>query len=536
MAEATPAKISTPKLSTRLTTQDATFIYGESNSGALHIGSLSIFEGKLGFEQLVTHVERKLDLVPRYRQRLRFVPFNLAHAAWEDDPNFNISNHLFHHELPAGTSVEEMVKAGMEVYAPPLNRNRPVWEMHLYEGLEGDRSAVIWKVHHCMVDGVSGMELLAVIMDFRPDATPPPAPEKPWEPRPAAGLVKAILDAAFDLADRQMKAYREFADMLASRERLGPMLRGSARMIQSFARPIVNAPWSAAPVTQARSFVWVKLPFSDVRAIRAAIGGTVNDVVLAMLGEGAARYLKEHNVPTGGAPLRIGCPVNVRRPSEGGAMGNRVSMMFPETSSEPMDPVERLKSIAQETERIKTAREAQALEVVMTASDLVPPTLIGLGSLIMTTAMDAAARLVQLSPALARMMRLPALGMNFIATNVPGVQVPLYMCGHRMVEYAGLLPLAANVGYGVAITSYNQELYFGLMCEPNVLPDVELMKLYIEQVFQELKLAAARTKPAEPAIERVAVAAPARRASARKANVERQPHTAGDGARVSRPA
>ncbi len=160
-----------PKLAHRLTTQDASFLYGESRNGPLHIGSVAIFEGEIDLEQTRRHVELRLHLIPRYRQRLSFVPFNLAHPTWEDDPNFAIERHVTHHQLAEGASEDDLIDAAMAVYEQPLPRDRPVWEMHLFGGLWGGRSGVVWKTHHCLVDGVSGMELLNVILDFRPDAT-----------------------------------------------------------------------------------------------------------------------------------------------------------------------------------------------------------------------------------------------------------------------------------------------------------------------------------------------------------------------------
>ncbi len=231
-------------------------------------------------------------------------------------------------------------------------------------------------------------------------------------------------------------------------------------------------------------------------------------MVLTILAEGAARYLEYHGSPIGGRPLRIGCPVNVRRQSESGELGNRVSMMFPEFEATPMDAVARLESVARETERRKSSGEPQALEMLMSASDLVPPALMGLASGLGIPALDAAARLLrQAPPGIARRFAPPA-AINFVATNVPGVQVPLFLGSHRMIDYVGLVPLGANLGYGVAILSYNQNLYFGLIAEPRLMPDVEQMKHFVSEVFEELK-AAAQERAALPSPREAAVRAPA---------------------------
>ncbi len=490
------------KLAHRLTTQDASFLYGESRNGPLHIGSLAVFEGEIGLEQTMRHVELRLHLIPRYRQRLSFVPFNLAHPTWEDDPNFAIERHVTYHRLAEGASEDDLIDAAMAVYEEPLPLDRPVWEMHLFGGLWGGRSAVLWKTHHCLVDGVSGMELLNVVLDFRPDAPPPEQPENPWQPAPFPNRGRSFVRAAFDLVQERLGYARQATELIPSRKAVAETARPIAGTVRALAkmaaRRIVAAPWNAGLVTQERSLAWLRISFTDTRAIRSAIGGTVNDVVLTMLAEGAARYLEYHGSPIRGRPLRIGCPVNVRHKSESGGLGNRVSMMFPEFEATPMDAVARLESVAKETERRKSSGEPQALEMLISTSDLVSPALMGFASGLGIAALDTAVRLLrQAPPGIARRFAPPA-AINFVATNVPGAQVPLFLGGHRMMDYVGLVPLGANLGYGVAILSYNQNLYFGLIAEPRLMPDVEQMKHFVSEVFEELK-AAAQERAALPA-------------------------------------
>jgi diacylglycerol O-acyltransferase / wax synthase len=266
-------------------------------------------------------------------------------------------------------------------------------------------------------------------------------------------------------------------------------------LAQQISRPIAATPWNAGFVSQERTLAWLRKSFADIREIRTAFGGTMNDVVLTMLSEGAARYLRYHRIQSG-VPLRIGCPVNVRHDHENGSLGNRVSMMFPELPAEPMDPVARLKLVTEETQRIKEAGEPQALERLMSYRESASPAIVATLAGMVTTAMDAAASLQRYIPAWAKPAA-PAHGINFIATNVPGSQVPLYLAGHRMVDYVGLLPLGANLGFGVPIISYNQNLYFTMMAEPNLMPDPDRMKLLVEEVFEELKRAAvAQSVPA----------------------------------------
>ena len=516
--------IAIENLNHRLTGQDATFIYGESRNGPLHIGSFSFFEDEITYPELMRHFESKLHLVPRYRQRLIGVPFNLDHATLEDDPDFKIENHVKFHQLPADTSEAQLMETALAIFQKPLDRKRPLWEVHLFNGFKGNRSVLMWSIHHCLVDGVSGMELLNVVMDFRPD---PPAPEsnvEQWSPKPLPGPLRQIIDVTLDRAREQVDSIRrltrEAPNFRSLVKSLGTDAGTVARLAQQMARPIAATPWNASFVSQKRTLAWLRTSFADVREIRTAFGGTMNDVVLTMLSEGAARYLRYHGRRPG-APFRIGCPVNVRRDHENGALGNRVSMMFPELPAEPMDPVARLKLVTSETQRIKEAGEPQALERLMSYGESASPAIVATLAGMVTTAMDAAASLQRYIPAWAKPAA-PAPGINFIATNVPGSQVPLYLRGHRMVDYVGLLPLGANLGFGVPIISYNQNLYFTMMAEPNLMPDPDRMKSLVEQVFEELKRAAIAQKV--PVQKQAPPVKKPKRATAHAASADGSPH------------
>ncbi|MGD0290024.1 MAG: wax ester/triacylglycerol synthase family O-acyltransferase [Candidatus Binataceae bacterium] len=482
------------RLSHRLSSRDAAFIYGESHAGPLHLGALQVFDGHIDYDELGDHMAQRIHLLPRYRQKLVFVPFNLAHATLEDDPEFDLRNHLKCHSLLDGTGDKGFLRAAMAAFEPMLDRAKPLWEMHLFQGLAGGRSAIVSKIHHCLVDGVSGMELLAVTLDFRAEAPPPAPPEQAWAPPPLPSPLRTFSHAMIDLVQNRLNDARKVAELIESPRTIAKQaatLAGYAgKTARMMGRQIVAAPWNAGLVTPARSLAWLTVSFGDVRAIRNALGGTTNDVVLAILSETAARYMKHHGVRTNHAPLRIGCPVNVRRRGESGALGNRVSMMFPELPSEPMEVVARLQAVVRETERIKAGNEPQALELMLAGSDLIAPMVMGLGSLIGTNAIDLASRLCGLVPGLTRMLTLPPPGINFIATNVPGAQVPLYLAGRKMIEMVGLVPLGANLGYNAAIVSYNQTLVFGMMAEPRLMPEVDLMQAFATEVFIELMAAA----------------------------------------------
>jgi diacylglycerol O-acyltransferase / wax synthase len=505
----------TPSRRYRLTTQDATFIYGETPANPLHIGSILMFEGKINFDDFVQHVENRLHLVPRYRQRLMEVPFNLGHAVLEDDPNFRIENHVIRHLLRPGMSQAEAIDEMLRHYEIPLDFKRPLWEMHSFENLEGGRTAIISKVHHALVDGVSGVELLKVMFDLKPNPDPIELPDEPWQPEAPSTPISRLLEAARDAAAAPLRTAIETSrELTRNRQELGDQARtladGLQQLTQITTRRLVSTPWNSGLAGQRRALAWSTMSFADFRKIRNAFGGSINDVVLTILTEAAARYLQHHGYAVNGQ-LCIGCPVNVRHKEEASSLGNRVSMMFPVIPAEPMDLVERLKYVNTETEKIKEAQLPQALERLMSMADRMPPSMQGATSRISTMALNAATTFFKLSGYKARPdgFLLPTLGINFIATNVPGVQVPQYLLGQKCLEQIPMVPCGATLGYGVAILSYNSMLCFGMCAEPNLMPDVSLMKFFVDEVFTELKDRAEAALADKEAAATVAIASSA---------------------------
>ena len=491
----------------RLSTQDATFIYAESQSGPLHIGSIGLFEGRVDFNGLLGHFEERMHLVPRYRQRLTEVPLNFAHAMMEDDPEFAVDRHVHLHELPDAISEGDALAEMMRIYQHPLDRKRPLWQLHVFHNLDGNRTALMWKVHHCLVDGVSGVELLKVMYDFRAEPEDIPQPPEPWVAARPSSVIRRFAEALRDQIQGAVNStingvLEAVEDPASVADRARRLAEATRVMTELTTRRIVSTPWNSTPVTQERIVAWSRQTFGDFRAIRSAFGGSVNDVVLTMLTEGAARYLEHHGYAVEGQQLCIGCPVNVRHKDERSSLGNRVSMMFPTAPAAPMDVVERLKLINEETERIKAAGSAQAMEAMMQLSEAIPPGMVGPVARVATTMMDVAGRMAKWTDWRPQPDRfgLPAVGINFIATNVPGVQVPQYINGHVCQDMVPLVPLGATMGYAVAILSYYRSLYFGMMADPRVMPDVALMKAFVDDAFAELKRRCAE-KSAEKASE-----------------------------------
>jgi WS/DGAT/MGAT family acyltransferase len=474
----------------RLSTLDASFLYAESAISPTHIGSIFFVEGELSFDQVFEHMRRRIHISPRFRQRLAFPPLNLAHATIEDDPDFKLENHVHRYELPDDISEADAIKEILrQHFARMMDRTRPLWHMTLFEGLPG-RSMLVWAMHHAIVDGVSAFELLNRMMDFSPKPPPEEQPE-PWQPAPfpSAGvsLVAAVRDLAIEQIDNATRAGIELARDPASALKQTTTLAATARLMSEMAQPPVSTPWNAGLAVGERNLAYLKMPFADYRAIRAAFGGTINDIVLTVLGEGAARYLKHHGWPTAGN-LRFGCPVNVRRPEETVVLENRVSMMMPSTPAAPMDVVERLAQIGAETKRIKESGAAFTMERMSTMSESIPPVVLGAISRVGAIGMELAGALLKAADwkPTPGGFAMPPPAINFVATNVPGPQAQWYFAGHKVTDSIGLLPLAGNLGYGVAIVSYNQYMTFSMMGDARML-DVEQMKAFVEEAFNDLR-------------------------------------------------
>jgi diacylglycerol O-acyltransferase / wax synthase len=481
-------------LSGRLTALDSAFLYGETANSPLNMGGLLIFEGALPFDKFFEFVRQRLDLLPRcYRQRLAEVPFDLAHPTLEDDPDFHLENHVQRYQLPAGLSEIEAARHILRVYHPPLERKHPLWQLLSFEGWNGANTCLVSKLHHTLADGLSSIELMKVLLDFRPEAPAPPPAAEPWKPAAMRGPLEKLIGATRDLMVQPIDAVTGALASVVGNP--AAVLGGARRLIGALReltsgslRPLVATPWNGGLVGRRRDLTWVRNSFRDYRAIRNVFGGTINDIVVTVLTEAAARYLKHHGYSTDGF-LRLGCPVSVRQSEEQTDLGNRVSMMFPTVPAAPMKVIQRLRAVREEIEQIKTRGLPQMLGNMAPLGDLTPPALMAGGARLGVMAMGTVGAIARASGWRPRpdgfLMRPP--GFHFVATNVPGVQVPLYLAGYRCLEQIGLVPLGANLGYGVAILSYNGELCYGMVADPDLVPDLVLMKAYVEQVVRELK-------------------------------------------------
>jgi WS/DGAT/MGAT family acyltransferase len=449
---------------------DASFLHIEDDSNHMHIGSVGIFEGPPPpTADLQRMVEAKLPDVPRYRQKVRFVPLDLGRPVWVDDPDFNLSYHLRRTALPVPGGTTELRNLVGRVMAQQLDRSKPLWEMWVVEGLEDDHWAMISKTHHCMVDGIAGTDLLTAILDRSPDAEP--APVHDWTPADEptdAQLFRDALAERLSSPNEQLRAVR--AALRRPRqlaERAAEIARGAA----SAAGLLRPTPESAlnGPIGPHRRWAWARTTLADVKTVRSALGGTVNDVVLSVITRGFRDLLTGRGEEVSDRVVRTLVPVSVRSPGERGEYNNKVSGIIAELPVKIEDPYERLVSIREQMDKLKESGQAVAAEVLTSLGGFAPPMLLALGTRVATR--------------FAKGTR----NVNTVTTNVPGPQFPLYACGRQMLEAFPYVPLGAPMRVGVAIFSYNGNLSFGVTGDWESAPDIDVLCRGIEDGMRELE-------------------------------------------------
>lgn len=460
----------THELTHRMTAQDAAFLYLERPHAPLHIGSLGVYQGQISFQRFVSHIDSRMPAIPRYRQRALFVPFGLAHPTWEDDPEFTVERHISVHELPAPGTDAQLRELSVKIFQQQLDRSKPLWEMHVINGLEGDRSAILSKVHHCMVDGVSGIELLMAVVDLSPEPAPPPEAE-PWEPKALPGTSEQLADAFWDNLETQREIVREIQESV-----LDPLPR--FRRTQDAVRSLTTAsPWMSRPaprtpfttrLTADRQVAFTEISFPEIREIRSSLGGTVNDVVIAVIAGALRSYLDTRGYDVAGEEPRVGIPVNIRLEDEEGALGNRVSLMLTPLPIGEADPAKRLEAVRGRLDHLKNENQAGAMEMLSR-----------LGSYMPAAWQAFTGALPPVNTAV-----------NMICTNVPGPMIPLYSIGHLLLAHYPLVPLSMNMGIGIGVTSYNHKLFFGVMVDAHAVPDVERIKEFLDESYLALRKAA----------------------------------------------
>jgi WS/DGAT/MGAT family acyltransferase len=456
---------------------DASFLHIEGPNNPMHIGGVSIFEGPAPpFERLQEMVASKLGLVPRYRQKVRFVPLDLGRPVWVEDPHFNLSYHLRHSALPSPGTEEVLRKTAARIFAQHLDRRKPLWEIWMVEGLSENRWALLSKVHHCMVDGVSATDLMTVMFED----VPPEAPQRPWAPGPepsGAELLLRTLRRQATSPTEQLRMVRAAVRRpLQSLAQAGELLRGMSSAA-GLLRPMGSSSLTG-PVGPHRTWSTAYVHLSDVKAIRASFGGTVNDVVLAIVSGGLRGLLSSRGEEVEGRTVRALVPVSVRRPGERGVYNNRVSGMFAELPVGIADPVARLQTVRRQMDGLKQANQAVAGDVLTSLSGFAPPLLLALGG-----------RLAA---------RSPSLGVQTGVTNVPGPQQPLHTLGRRLLESFPFVPVIGHVRISIAIFSYDGGLYFGVTGDYDSSSDVGILTAGVESAAEELLELGGAQSPAAP--------------------------------------
>jgi len=464
--------VTNPGHKDRLSAIDASFLHQEKQASHMHVGALVIFDGPPpAREDFCAHIESRLRLVPRYRQKLAFPPLEAGRPFWVDDPSFNLDYHVRHTALPKPGSDEQLRQLVGRIFSQRLDRSKPLWELWIVQGLEGGRFALISKTHHALVDGVAGVDIATILFDTSPVPAEPdghddwtPAPE-PSEAELMAEGVMGLIRTPISLAGRALGALQRPGHAL---EQLREAAEGLGEVVWAGMNPAPDVPLNV-PIGPHRRVRWAQSRLADFKEIKDALGGTVNDAVLTVVAGALGRWLRDRGVRTEGTELRALVPVSIRVEDDRGSLGNRIAAMRGPLPVYVDDPVERLQVVRQGMGELKESKQALGAEVIAGLEDFAPPTLLAQAS-----RLNFSTRLF-----------------NLIVTNVPGPQFPLYLLGREMEEIVPIAFLPENHALAIAIMSYNGKVDFGLLADYDAMPDLDAFAEHLEESLAEL-LAAAR--------------------------------------------
>jgi len=462
----------------RLTPLDASFLHLEDASAPMHVAAAMIFDGPAPpYEELLDHMAARLHLVPRYRQRLAEVPFGQGRPCWVDDERFDLRFHVRATALPRpGTERELQVLAG-RVFSHPLRRDRPLWETWLVEGLDGDRFALLSKTHHAVVDGISGLDVLAVL--FAPDAQlagdgdgDGDGDGRPWRPQPAPSGARMLADALVARASSTRELAGPVLRALEAPRRLARSAAETALGVAEFAtaglRPAPPSPYNARMIGPDRRFTWVRASLGEIKDIKNRLGGTVNDVALTTVSRALRAHLLRRGEDVAGLRLKAFIPVSVRGDDERTGQGNLVSGLIVGLPVGCEDAVTCLREIHADVERHKRSGQTTGASALTDLTGFPPPAVVA-----------------QAAKAITRQRFI-----NLVITNVPGPQFPLSMAGRELLDIFPMVPLGRNLGLGVAIASYNGAMNFGLVGDFQALHDLDDLASDLEAGLAELRAAA----------------------------------------------
>lgn len=463
----------------RLTGLDATFLYMETPSIHMHVASTCIFDpstvpGGYSFDKVKGLVEERLPLLPPFRRVIKSIPFELHHPLWLEDPNFDLDYHVRRAALPAPGGPQELAEFAAEAMSRPLDRTRPLWEMYVIEGLENGLIATVTKVHHAAIDGVSGAELTVNLLDLQPEPAPVPEPETPWEPDRIPSDMELVGYAISSLLRSPVRGAK------AMRRTVETALNIRRRNRQPDITPppgFFSAPKTSinCSITPWRRFAFTEVSLDDIKMVKNALGGTVNDVVLALCSGALRRYFADRG-ETLESSLQAMVPISVRTEEQKGAMGNQVSSLLVSLASDIDDPVERLQAITQGTKGAKDQEKAiSAATLTSEWAEFAAPALAA-----------RAARLYSRTKVADRTRPL----FNVTISNVPGPNFPLYSAGARMVAMYPMGPIADGMALNMTVMSYMGSVYFGLVADRDAMPDLWDLAHHVDEALAELKKAA----------------------------------------------
>ena len=453
----------------RLSAQDNSFLLFETPKLHMHVSSTLIFEadaltndeGGIDFQRIKRATEGYLHRIPRYRQKLHFIPIE-NHAVWVDDKNFSLDYHVRHTALPKPGSETQLKRLSARIMAQPLDRNRPLWETWVIEGLEENRFALITKIHHCMIDGSSGVDLAQIMMTTEPDRNLPEAPAYIPRPRPnRSELLQDELWRRASLPLRAVNGLRAFAketdDLLSDVSSRAKILWETIGAGLTPSETPMNGPPS-----HHRKFDWLEIELADIKALRRSLNCSVNDIVLTVVTNAVREFMQRRGVDPAEILFKISAPVSVRKEEEQGKLGNRVSSWIIELPISEPDPVQQLHKIRAVTERLKKTNQALGISMIMKVAEWTPASLLSLGS------------------------QATSGPINSIVTNVPGPQFPLYLQGAKLLSIFPQVPLLGEMGVGIALMSYNGRIGWGFNANPDVIPDLDVFIDLIKQSLQKL--------------------------------------------------
>lgn len=472
----------------RLSALDGSFLGIEDGVSHMHIGSVAVFEkgpfetadDGIDIERIRRLMEAELHRVPRYRQRLVQTPI-FGQPVWVDDRHFNLAYHIRHTHLPRPGDDRQLKRLAARLMSQELDRGKPLWEMWVVEGLEHDRFAIITKVHHCMIDGVGSVQLTGAMLRPTPEASDPPeAP--PWIPRPAPSSLALV---AAELGHRIVTPVKALASAALAIGRPWEAVNELRDMTASVVATLGTGLHSASPtplntdIGPHRRFDWTVADLEALKAVRARHGGTVNDVVLAVLAGAMRSFLRLRGLDPAALDFRVMVPVNVRDAHSRDHVGNRVAMMVVRLPLDEHDPVKRLQRTVAETSRVKRSRQAAGTQMIESLSDATFPAI-----MVQFANLTAMAR-----------------PYNVVVTNVPGPPIPVYVAGAKLLVCYPLVPLFANQALGVALFSYAGKLHWGFNADWDVLPDLHEVVEAVEREVAALTDGVREEPPPLPGFE-----------------------------------